>query len=140
LSQEFADLAEFGSVQHDWRTIYATAFAAMNAPAGSLAGQTPPAAPAPASPNSVYVGTYQNDYVGPATVAESGGGLLLTLGPQNQQFPLTHWDDQVFTMVPTGENAPDGSISKVTFDATGETASAMTIEFYDTEGQGTFRR
>jgi len=140
LSQEFADLAEFGSVQHDWRTIYATAFAAMNAPAGSLAGQTSPAAPAPASPNSAYVGTYQNDYVGPATVAESGGGLLLTLGPQNQQFPLTHWDGQVFTMVPTGENAPDGSISKVTFDATGETASAMTIEFYDTEGQGTFRR
>ena len=46
---------------------------------------------------------------------------MLTLGPDNQQFPLTHWDGQVFTMVPTGENAPDGSISAVTFDVSGDT-------------------
>lgn len=142
LSQEFADLAEFGSIQHDWRPLYAAAFAPGSAPAGSLAGQTPPANPAPASPNSTYVGTYQNDYVGPATVSESGNGLVLTLGPDNQQFPLTHWDGQVFTMVPTGENAPDGSISAVTFEvgADAGAASTMTIEFYDKEGQGTFRR
>lgn len=140
LSQEFADIAEFGSIQHDWRPLYAAAFAPGSAPAGALAGQTPPANPAPASPNSVYVGTYQNDYVGPATVSESGAGLVLALGPQGQQFPLTHWDGQVFTMVPTGENAPDGSISAVTFDVTGDTASAMTIEFYDKEGLGVFRR
>ena len=107
-----------------------------------MAGQTPPADPAPASPNSTYVGTYQNDYVGPATVSESGNGLVLTLGPDNQQFPLTHWDGQVFTMVPTGENAPDGSISAVPFEVGADTgaASTMTIEFYDKEGQGTFRR
>lgn len=65
---------------------------------------------------------------------------MLTLGPDNQQFPLTHWDGQVFTMVPTGENAPDGSISAVTFETTGETASTMTIEFYNKEGLGVFRR
>lgn len=140
LSQEFADIAEFGSIQHDWRPLYAAAFAPGSAPAGSLAGQTPPANPAPASPNSAYVGTYQNDYVGPATISEAGAGLVLALGPQGQQFPLTHWDGQVFTMVPTGENAPDGSISAVTFDVTGDTASAMTIEFYDKEGLGVFRR
>ncbi|HEY5879685.1 MAG TPA: serine hydrolase [Nakamurella sp.] len=140
LSQEFADIAEFGSIQHDWRPLYAAAFAPGSAPAVSLVGQTPPANPAPASPNSAYVGTYQNDYVGPATISEAGAGLVLALGPQGQQFPLTHWDGQVFTMVPTGENAPDGSISAVTFDVTGDTASAMTIEFYDKEGLGVFRR
>ncbi len=140
LSQEFADIAEFGSVQQDWRAIYANAFAAGSAPVGALVGQTAPANPAPASPNSAYVGTYQNDYVGPATVSQSGTGLVLTLGPNGQQFPLTHWDGQVFTMVPTGENAPDGSISQVTFDVTGDTAAALTIEYYDKEGQGTFRR
>ena len=140
LSQEFADLAEFGSIQHDWRPIYAGAFAAGSDPVGSLAGQSAPANPAPAAANSAYVGTYQNDYVGPATVSESGGSLVLTLGPDNQQFPLTHWDGQVFTMVPTGENAPDGSISAVTFETTGETASTMTIEFYNKEGLGVFRR
>jgi len=56
------------------------------------------------------------------------------------QFPLTHWDGQIFTMVPTGENAPDGSISKVTFTLTGDTASAVTVEFFDADQLGTFRR
>ena len=143
LTQEFADLAEFGSIQHDWRPLYAAAFAPGSAPAGSLAGETPPANPVAASPNSAYVGTYQNDYVGPATVSEVGGALVLTLGPKGQQFPLTHWDGQVFTMVPTGENAPDGSISAVTFeggDGGAAPASTMTIEFYNKEGLGVFRR
>lgn len=143
LTQEFADIAETGSIQHDWRPLYAAAFAPGSAPAGSLAGQTPPASPAPAAPNSAYVGTYQNDYVGAATVSEVGAGLVVTLGPDGQQFPLTHWDGQVFTMVPTGENAPEGSISAVTFegsDGASAPASTMTIEFYDKEGLGVFRR
>lgn len=87
-----------------WR---AAAFAPGSAPAGTLAGQTPPANPVAPSPNSAYVGTYQNDYVGPATVSEAGAGLVLTLGPDGRQFPLSHWDGQVFTMVPAGENAPE---------------------------------
>ncbi|WP_395729835.1 serine hydrolase [Nakamurella sp.] len=144
LSQEFADIAESGSIQHDWRPLYAAAFAPGSAPAGTLANETPPATPVAASPNSAYVGTYQNDYVGPATVSEAGTGLVLTLGPDGQQFPLTHWDGQVFTMVPTGENAPEGSISAVTFEGAGSEgstpASAMTVEFYNKEGLGVFRR
>ena len=143
LSQEFADIAETGSIQHDWRPLYAAAFAPGSAPAGTLAGQTPPANPVAPSPNSAYVGTYQNDYVGPATVSEAGAGLVLTLGPDGRQFPLSHWDGQVFTMVPTGENAPEGSISAVTFegaDGGATPASTMTIEFYDKEGLGVFRR
>jgi hypothetical protein len=56
------------------------------------------------------------------------------------QFPLTHWDGQIFTMAPTGENAPDGSISKVTFELTGDTATAVTVEFFDVNQLGTFRR
>lgn len=144
LSQEFADIAESGSIQHDWRPLYAAAFAPGSAPAGALAGQTPPANPVAASPNSAYVGTYQSDYVGPATVSEAGTGLVLTLGPEGRQFPLTHWDGQVFTMVPTGENAPEGSISAVTFEGAGSDASTpastMTIEFYNKEGLGVFRR
>jgi hypothetical protein len=73
-------------------------------------------------------------------VTESGSGLVLTAGPNNQQFPLTHWDGQTFTMVPTGENAPDGSISEVTFTVTGDTASAVTVEFWNHDGLGTFTR
>ena len=140
LTADLADLAEFGAQQQDWPSIFSAALTPLGAPVGSLVGETAPASPAPASAPEAYVGTYQNDYYGPATVSQTGSGLTLTLGPANQQFPLTHWDGQVFTMVPTGENAPDGSVSAVTFNVTGDTASAMTIEFYDGNKLGTFRR
>jgi hypothetical protein len=140
LAATFSDLAEFGSEQLDWLSIYSNAFAPLGAPVGSLVGETAPTNPLPASPNAAYVGTYNNDYYGPATISESGGGLVLTLGADNQQFPLTHWDGQEFTMIPTGENAPDGSISKVTFTVNTDLASTMNIEFFDHEKLGTFTR
>ncbi len=74
------------------------------------------------------------------TITESGSELVLTAGPNYQQFPLTHWDGSIFTMVPTGENAPDGSVSEVSFDLSGDTASALTVEFWNQENLGTFRR
>jgi CubicO group peptidase (beta-lactamase class C family) len=141
VAAEFADLAEFGGIRTDWLTGYQAVLAAgLTDPVGSLVGETPPADPAPASPNAAYIGTYRNDFIGPATITEVGGGLVLTVGPKNMQFPLTHRDGEVFTFVPTGENAPDGSISKVTFELTGDTASAVTVEFFDRDGLGTLRR
>jgi CubicO group peptidase (beta-lactamase class C family) len=140
LVNNFADIAEFGSEQQDWVAGYKRALAGVSAPAGELVGETPPTAPVPAAVLSTYAGTYQNAFWGPVTVTESGSGLVLTAGPNNQQFPLTHWDGQTFTMVPTGENAPDGSISEVTFTVTGDTASAVTVEFWNHDGLGTFTR
>ncbi len=140
LVNNFADIAEFGSEQQDWVAGYKRALAGVSAPFGELVGETPPAAPVPASVLPTYAGTYQNAFWGPVTVTESGGELVLTAGPNNQQFPLTHWDGQTFTMVPTGENAPDGSISEVTFTVTGDTASAVTVEFWNHDGLGTFTR
>ena len=140
LTATFADLAEFGSEQQDWLAIYSGALAPLGAPVGSLVGERAPANPAPAAAPAAYVGTYQNDYYGPVTVSEAGGGLVLTIGPKSMPFPLTHWDGQVFTMVPTGENAPDGSISAVSFDVSGDTAKALTIEFFDHDELGTFTR
>jgi hypothetical protein len=57
------------------------------------------------------------------------------------QFPLTHWDGDRFTFVPTGENAPAGSISAVSFASGNHTqADSVTIEFFDQHGWGTFVR
>jgi CubicO group peptidase (beta-lactamase class C family) len=134
LTAEFADLVQFGKVREDWRGLYGKAFAAMAAPEGSLAGQTPPADPAPAPPVQAVVGTYDNDYWGPAKVAETDGKLTLALGPR-ETLELTHWDGNVFTFVPQGENAPPGSISKATFAGDG-----LTLEFYDAGKMGTFTR
>lgn len=149
ITNSFADLAEFGSVQQDWYAIYRNALAGITAPTGELVGQTPPANPTPAAADSAYVGTYASDYFGPATISEVNGRLVLTAGPRDHTFTLTHWDGDVFTLEPVGdrsatdpagENVDDGSISKVSFERSGDTASAVTVEAWDKEGMGTFRR
>nr|WP_240188908.1 serine hydrolase [Nakamurella flavida] len=146
---EFADAAELGAPQQDWYTLFHDALAGVTAPQGELVGQTPPADPAPAAANSTYVGTYQSDYFGPATVSEVDGGLVLTAGPRGDTFPLTHWDGSTFTLepvgdrkadTPAGENVADGSISQVTFTPAGDTAGSVTVEAWDKEGLGTFTR
>lgn len=148
VTSAFADVAELGAQQYDWLTAYQKVFATINAPQGELVGRTPPAAPAPAAPNAAYAGTYRNDYFGPITVAENGGGLTLTAGPKQVQYRLTHWDGDTFTFnpvgnrgsEPAGENVDDGSISQVTFTVAGDTASSVTVEQWNKNGLGTFTR
>ena len=43
-------------------------------------------------------------------------------------------------MTPRGEDAPDGSRSAVTFARESAEATAMSVEFLDGDGLGTFRR
>ena len=134
LTAEFADLVQFGEVREDWYKLYGEIFAGMEKPAGSLVGEQPPANPAPAAPPASYVGTYNNDYWGPARVTEVNGKLTLALGPK-LSVPLTHWDGNTFTFSLVTENSPPGTISKATFD--GDT---LVLEYYDESGKGTFRR
>lgn len=135
LSSEFADLVQFGEIREDWAGLFEQVFAKMDAPQGSLVGQSPPADPAPARPLPSYTGSYANDYFGAAQVSERDGQLILTMGPKGLAFPLTHWDGDVFTFEPDGENAPAGTISKATF-----TADTVVLEFFDADGLGTFTR
>ncbi len=148
VTADFADIAEFGTPQRDWLSLYRAGLATVTAPEGELVDQTAPANPAPASANSAYVGTYQNDYYGPIAVSESGGGLLLTAGPKPMQYALTHWDGQTFTLNPAGnrgtepggENVDNGSLSAVTFDVSGDSAGSVTVEMWNRNGLGTFTR
>jgi len=135
LTAEFADLVEFGEVRQDWRTLYADLFAGMDTPFGELAGKTPPDNPAPAGPPSRYIGTYANDYWGPAVVAEKDGALTLALGPRGDTYPLTHWDADTFTMSFVSENFPPRGVSTVSFRG-----GDMTVEFLDDDRMGTFVR
>ena len=70
LTAEFADLVQFGEVREDWYKLYGDIFKPMEQPTGSLVGQKPPANPAPSAPLASYVGTYKNDYWGPARITE----------------------------------------------------------------------
>jgi CubicO group peptidase (beta-lactamase class C family) len=134
LTAEFGDLVQFGKVREDWRSLYKKVFAAMEDPFGSLVGKQPPANPAPAAPLASYVGTYANDYWGPATVTAKDGGLTLSLGTK-LTVPLKHWDGNVFTYAWVSENSTPGSIAKATFDG-----AKLVLEYYDQTGTGTFLR
>lgn len=132
LTAQFADLVQFGEVREPWYDLYSSRMLPMSDPVGSLVGKTPPADPAPAQPLSNYVGTYRNEFWGPATVTERDGTLLLGMGPRGDSFELTHWDGNVFTFSFVTENAPPGTISTATFDG-----AKLTLEYYD---DGVFTR
>jgi CubicO group peptidase (beta-lactamase class C family) len=134
LTAEFADLVQFGDVREDWFTLYNDAFKKMEAPVGSLVGKQPPANPAPAAQLASFVGSYANDFWGPARVSEEDGELTLALGPKFT-VPLKHWDGNVFTFSFVTENAPPGTVSKATFDG-----DKLTLEYYDQDGMGSFTK
>ena len=134
LTAEFADLVQFGEVREDWYKLYGDIFKEMEQPTGSLIGQKPPASPAPSAPLASYVGTYNNDYWGPARITEKDGKLRLALGTK-LDVPLDHWDGNVFSYSWVSENSPPGTISKATFDG-----NKLTLEYYDTFKKGTFSK
>jgi CubicO group peptidase (beta-lactamase class C family) len=138
LTAQFLDLVQYGQVREDWASLYNHALAPMNNPEGPLVGKQPPANPAPQRPVSDYVGTYANDYWGPATVTENEGGLQLSLGPKHQTFNLNHWDADTFTFALTSENAPAGTISKATFS--GSPGASLNLDYFDSDKLGTFTR
>jgi hypothetical protein len=121
-------------VREDWFNLYQQLLAPGEQPVGSLVGQKPPTNPAPSAPLSSYVGTYNNDYWGPARVSQKDGNLQLELG-SNLKVPLINWTGGVFTYEWVSENSPPGSVGKATFDG-----NKLTLEYYDEMGKGTFTR
>ncbi|MFD0364458.1 serine hydrolase [Nocardia sp. GCM10030253] len=135
LTAEFADILQYGKVREDWRALYRKVFAGMDKPEGELVGKQPPSNPAAPQSLTSYTGTYSNDYWGPVTVSDTGGTLVLAIGPAGQTYPLKHWDGDIFTFELSDENAPPGTISKASF-----TADTLTLEYFDEDGLGTFKR
>lgn len=141
LSMSFGDLVQFGKVTRDWLDAFAAPFASMAAPTGALVGQPRPKSPSPPVAATLYTGTYGNAYYGEAVISERDGTLILTLGAARIALPLTHWDSNDFTIAPVSENEAPGSISRVRFAGGGRSpAQALTIEYLDENGLGTFVR
>ena len=126
LTAQFADLVQFGEVREPWYELYSSKLLPMGDPVGSLVGAPPLADPDPAQPLSSYVGSYRNDFWGPAVVSERDGRLVLALGPRGDSFELAHRDGNVFTFTLVTENAPPGTISKAIFDG-----PKLTLEYFD---------
>ena len=136
----FTDLVQLGKPTRDWLATLQVRFAPFLEPFGKLAGKTPPADPAPARDPGAYVGRYRNAYFGPLEIARADGQLAIAIGPAPQIYPLRHWSGDRFVFEPRGENANPGSVSEVTFRGGPGQAAAVTVEFWDQHGLGTFRR
>lgn len=134
IAAEFIDLVQFGYSTRDWLTDYGHAMAGYHEPAGDLTGKSAPNDPAAAQPLSAYVGTYANDYYGPATVTEKDGALVLAIGPDgNSTAELEPWDGDTFAFIPIGENAPADSLSSAVFTVINGVAASMTLAFFNAE-------
>lgn len=135
IAAQLVDIAETGAVQRDWLTGYSSQFQPLYENPSRLAGAERPSSPKPAAPLAEYTGTYDNSYFGPATVVESGDGLSMEIGPDRYRFPLTHWNRDVFSYLPKGENAL--GITAVTFRPG---AGSVTVENLNEDGLGTFTK
>lgn len=137
----FVDLVNSGKIERDWLATLKPSFDELAAPTYGTrvdyAKKPSPVSPALAA--TAYVGTYRNDFVGDATVAEENGGLVLKLGPKATAFPLTHFDRDVFLYQPQGENA--AGLSAVTFRIGADRiADSVVLENLNIHGSGTLTR
>ena len=141
VNQSFIDIALTGAREQDWLTLFGQIFAQLMAPnyGTTVNYAKPPASLSPPLPAAAYAGIYENDLFGKIEIANAGGDLVMKLGPRQNSFALAHFDRDVFTYQPTGENAY--GMAAVTFTvAPDRSATAVTIENLNLDGQGSFPR
>jgi CubicO group peptidase (beta-lactamase class C family) len=140
IALSFLDLARFGKTQNYFE-LFQPLLAEMDRPNyGTLVDYAkPPAKRFPALPPSTYIGSYRNDYFGEIAIAAREGKLVLVQGARKQAFPLQHYDRDVFTYQPEGENAFGLSGVTFTIGANGK-ASTVVIENLNVDQKGEFKR
>ncbi len=141
ICRSFVDLVLTGKVEKDWLTLFGQLFATAMAPnyGTSIDYAVPPEPLLPALPAAAYAGIYDNELYGPIEIAGSDGNLSMTQGPGPNRFPLRHFDRDVFTYQPIGENADGASAVSFAVGADRKAASA-TVENLDVDHQGSFVR
>jgi CubicO group peptidase (beta-lactamase class C family) len=141
IALEFLDLAQFGEIRQNWAELLAARFAQMNEPTygAEVDYAAPPKRGTPALPLDAYIGPYDNDLYGPLAIEQADGGLALRLGPEMTAYPMTHFERDVFSFQPPGENAYGPSGVSFLVGPEGR-ALSVTIEYLDAWGQGRFAR
>lgn len=135
------EIARTGELTTDWMAIIAPAFIDVDAPTygTGIDYAEPPADAVPPRERSAYVGTFSNDFYGDVVIAEAGDGLELRIGPEPQVFPMTHYDADVWSYQPAGENAY-GRTGVVFTVGADDQAMAIWIGYLATGGPGELRR
>lgn len=141
LTSTFIDIALYGKATQDWITLFKKVFSNPAALGESLGTDysKPPASPAPALAISAYVGTYTNNFYGDIQIIEEADGLAIVEGPHKLTFPLKHYDHDLFTYEPEGENGAGATGVTFTIGADGK-ATTVVVENLNVRGEGTFKR
>jgi CubicO group peptidase (beta-lactamase class C family) len=137
----FLDLVHAGKLERDWFATMTPVFVELAKPnyGTRVDYKKEPAGKSLPLPAASYAGTYHNDFVGDAVVAEENGTFVLKLGPKLRAFPLTHFDRDTFTYQPEGEMS--AGLSGVTFRiGPDRVADAVTLENLNVHGSGTLTR
>jgi CubicO group peptidase (beta-lactamase class C family) len=129
----FMDLVIGGKIENDWFGLYSQLIGQQYINPSELAGQKPPPHPKPARPDSFYTGTYHSDFYGTITVVARGGALHVLMPPKPTDYPLKHWDGDLFALFPTGENAVGISAATFAPGHNNDRAATLTLEYYNND-------
>ena len=102
---------------------------------------TSPDGPLSPMPLENYIGVYRNDVYGEISIAESGGGLVLTIGPKEVEMYLTPWNRDTFSVLWPyyGDVGDPGDFASFETDPEG-TVTSVTLSLLDLDGWGVFQR
>ena len=141
LTESFFDLVLNGRLQRDWIEFANRMFdEEIKKELGHEHDYShPPARPLPPLNLSAYAGRYANDFFGPIELDQKQGRLVLRIGPKPLEFPLRHYDRDVFVYQPTGESAGGPSGVRFSIDPDRQ-ADRVLIENLNIHGQGAFTR
>jgi CubicO group peptidase (beta-lactamase class C family) len=128
---------------HSWPATDDEVFAVWHERFAGLYGEPPdlsrPANPTAARPDSAYVGTYSNTYVGTIEVVARSGRLEIVEGPNHMRFTLEHLDADTFVYRHDPELPDYPAIVRFTVGSSG-VATALTDSAFNATGQGTLAR
>jgi len=143
LAENFFDVVFDGGPGKDWVPPWNAVFEGLFGPvvaAAQAAYARPPDPPSPPLPLERYAGRYENDYLGTATVARAGDGLMLALGPKGARTHLLrHFDRDLFLAVPDAETPDRSAAVRFAIGPDGRAAEVV-IEWLDEFGLGTLKR
>lgn len=136
------DLVTTGEIANDWYPFIQGVVAAgaeEEQYSEVVDWNTAPADVAPALPDAAYVGTYQDDFYGDIEIAAGSDSLVLRIGPDPLEFPLTHYSRDTFSWQPIGENALGPSGLSFLIGPEGS-ATAFHDEYLAKHGPGVIQR
>jgi CubicO group peptidase (beta-lactamase class C family) len=139
----FLDMVFEGKPSRDWVAHWNELYDAHYGTGALKAAMAPYVpAPSPLSPSlalPAYAGTYANDYVGTATVEDTGPSLVLQLGAASHRYPLKPFNRDLFLYAAQPE-AP-GWLSAISFTIGPDgKASKVTLDDFNADGLGTLTR